>query len=69
MPAHLYFSGRGTARRAPQLIATAWPLADDVEDLQVAYFHDADGDGDCDANEWRGGDCPAAGGKASTATG
>jgi hypothetical protein len=40
-------------------------LADDVEDLQVAYFHDLDRDGNCDANEWTGGDCPLPGAQAA----
>jgi prepilin-type N-terminal cleavage/methylation domain-containing protein len=61
IPAHIYFIRPGAAGRAPQLIRDGLLLADDVEDLQVAYFHDdatPTPNGACDANEWSGGDCP-----------
>lgn len=61
IPAHIYFIRPVTGVRSPQLMRDSMLLADDVEDLQVAYFHDNDFDGNCDANEWSGGDCPAAG--------
>jgi prepilin-type N-terminal cleavage/methylation domain-containing protein len=62
IPAHIYFIRPATAAGgAPQLIRDGLLLADDVEDLQLAYFHDLDEDGACDANEWSGGDCPDAG--------
>ncbi|HEU4431478.1 MAG TPA: prepilin-type N-terminal cleavage/methylation domain-containing protein, partial [Myxococcota bacterium] len=64
VPAHIYFIRPAAAGRAPQLIRDGLLLADDVEDLQVAYFHDDVGvipNGTCDANEWSGGDCPAPG--------
>jgi prepilin-type N-terminal cleavage/methylation domain-containing protein len=64
IPAHIYYvrparpAVAGQPAQAPQLMRDGMLLADDVEDLQVAYFHDADRDGVCDANEWSGGDCP-----------
>lgn len=61
IPAHLYYvrpARVGPPAQAPQLVRDGMLLADDVEDLQIAYFHDADRDGNCDANEWSGGDCP-----------
>jgi prepilin-type N-terminal cleavage/methylation domain-containing protein len=64
IPAHIYYvrpprpAAAGLAAQAPQLMRDGLLLADDVEDLQVAYFHDADRDGVCDAGEWSGGDCP-----------
>jgi len=64
IPAHIYFIQPGVVGRAPRLIRDGLLLADDVEDLQVAYFHDDVGlvpNGTCDANEWSGGDCPTAG--------
>jgi prepilin-type N-terminal cleavage/methylation domain-containing protein len=62
IPAHIYFVLPSTAVGvAPRLMRDGMLLADDIEDLQVAYFHDNDSDGNCDANEWSGGDCPAAG--------
>ena len=67
IPAHIYFirparvAAAGVAAQSPQLTRDGLALADDVEDLQVAYFHDLNGNGACDANEWSGGDCPAAG--------
>jgi len=61
VPAHIYFIRPAVGAGAPQLIRDGLLLADDVEDFQVAYFHDLDRDGACDANEWSGGDCPAAG--------
>ena len=61
IPAHIYYLRPATGARASQLMRDGMLLADDVEDLQVAYFHDNDSDGNCDANEWSGGDCPAAG--------
>ncbi len=67
IPAHIYFirparaAAAGVAAQSPQLMRDGLALADDVEDLQVAYFHDLNGNGACDANEWSGGDCPAAG--------
>ncbi len=62
IPAHIYYVVPVTgANVAPQLMRDGMLLADDIEDLQVAYFHDNDADGNCDANEWSGGDCPAAG--------
>jgi len=67
IPAHIYYvrparpAAAGVPAQAPQLMRDGSLLADDVEDLQVAYFHDLDRDGACDANEWTGGDCPNAG--------
>jgi prepilin-type N-terminal cleavage/methylation domain-containing protein len=67
IPAHIYYvrparpAVGALPAQAPQLVRDGMLLADDVEDLQVAYFHDADRDGACDANEWSGGDCPNAG--------
>jgi prepilin-type N-terminal cleavage/methylation domain-containing protein len=63
IPAHIYYvrPARPALAEAPQLVRDGLLLADDVEDLQVAYFHDLDRDGACDANEWSGGDCPDAG--------
>jgi hypothetical protein len=67
IPAHIYYvrPARPAAppqpAQAPQLMRDGMLLADDVEDLQLAYFHDLDRDGACDANEWSGGDCPAPG--------
>jgi prepilin-type N-terminal cleavage/methylation domain-containing protein len=60
VPAHIYFIRPAVAGGAPQLIRDGLLLADDVEDLQVAYFHDDVGtpNGACNANEWSGGDCP-----------
>ena len=61
VPAHIYVirpSPPPPSTQAPQLLRDGLLLADDVEDLQVAYFHDGDRDGNCDANEWSGGDCP-----------
>lgn len=37
-----------------QLLRNGQPLAEGVEDLQVAWFFDIDGDGDTEANESRG---------------
>ncbi len=62
IPAHIYFVRPSTIATGPSvLMRDGLLLADDIEDLQVAYFHDIDADGNCDANEWSGGDCPAAG--------
>jgi prepilin-type N-terminal cleavage/methylation domain-containing protein len=64
IPAHIYYvrpARVGPPAQSPQLVRDGMLLADDVEDLQVAYFHDGDRDGQCDANEWSGGDCPNAG--------
>lgn len=61
IPAHIYYVRPARPGQAPELMRDGMLLADDVEDLQVAYFHDADRDGNCDANEWSGGDCPNAG--------
>jgi prepilin-type N-terminal cleavage/methylation domain-containing protein len=61
IPAHIYYvrpARAGPPAQAPQLVRDGVLLADDVEDLQIAYFHDLDRDGACDANEWSGGDCP-----------
>jgi prepilin-type N-terminal cleavage/methylation domain-containing protein len=58
IPAHIYYVRPGAAGRAPQLMRDRLMIADDVEDLQVAYFFDGINTGACDANEWRGGDCP-----------
>lgn len=61
VPAHIYYvrpARVGPPAQAPQLMRDGLLLADDVEDLQLAYFHDVDRDGVCDANEWSGGDCP-----------
>ncbi len=57
IPAHIYFIRPGTLARAPQLMRDGLLLADGVEDLQVAYFHDLDRDGVCDTTEWGGGPC------------
>ncbi len=57
IPAHIYFIRPGTPTRAPQLMRDGLLLADGVEDLQVAYFHDFDRDGVCDTTEWGGGPC------------
>jgi hypothetical protein len=57
IPAHIYFIRPGTLARAPQLMRDGLLLADGVEDLQVAYFHDLDQDGVCDSTEWGGGPC------------
>ncbi len=58
IPAHIYFIRPAAPGRAPQLMRDRLVIADDVEDLQVAYFFDTINTGACDANEWRGGDCP-----------
>jgi prepilin-type N-terminal cleavage/methylation domain-containing protein len=64
IPAHIYYvrpaqpAAPPLPAQAPQLMRDGMLLADDVEDLQLAYFHDVDRDGACDANEWSGGDCP-----------
>jgi len=51
IPANVYLQTSGpppTMRRNGRLVAT------DVEDLQVAWFYDDDGDGQVDAGEYRG---------------
>ncbi len=66
IPAHVYVvSWDGAAGTPTQLLRDGLLLADDVEDLQVSYFHDVNDDGVVDANEWSGG----AGGPAYTADG
>ncbi len=52
IPAHVYLIDRSGI--GPRLWRDGMVLADDVEDLQVAYFHDADADGVIDPLEWSG---------------
>lgn len=53
IPAHVYLVDRSVVGR-PRLWRDGMVLADDVEDLQVAYFHDANGNGNFDPGEWSG---------------
>ena len=45
VPAHVYWVNPGGANRPPQLLRDGMVLANDVEDLQVAYFYDDNDDG------------------------
>jgi len=49
IPAHVY-----TVNGSLQLVRNGTPVADDVEDLQIAVFIDADDDRTIDAGEYRG---------------
>jgi hypothetical protein len=51
IPAHAYWVNPGPP---PQLIRDGMVFANDVEDLQLALFYDANDDGDVDAGEYRG---------------
>jgi prepilin-type N-terminal cleavage/methylation domain-containing protein len=51
IPAHVYWVDPGPP---PRLVRDGMVLANDIEDLQVAFFFDADGDGSVDAGEYRG---------------
>jgi type II secretory pathway pseudopilin PulG len=51
IPAHVYWVNPGPP---PQLIRDGMVLANDIEDLQIAFFYDGDGDGDIDPGEYRG---------------
>lgn len=51
IPAHVYWVNPGPP---PQLVRDGMVLANDIEDLQVAFFYDADNDGNVDAGEYRG---------------
>ncbi len=53
IPAHAYLIDRSVAGR-PRLWRDGVVLADDVEDLQIAYFHDANGNDTFDPGEWSG---------------
>ncbi len=53
IPANMYLVDR-TVPNQPRLWRNGTILADDVEDLQVAFFHDADDDGIVDPGEWSG---------------
>lgn len=53
IPAHAYVIDRSVAQR-PRLWRDGVILADDVEDLQVAYFHDANFNDTIDPGEWSG---------------
>jgi len=52
VPAHYY--ALNSATTPPQLERDGLVLAKDVEDLQVAYFYDADHDNQATGNEYRG---------------
>jgi len=45
VPAHVYWINPAGANGAPQLIRDGMVLANDVEDLQLAFFYDVDDDG------------------------
>jgi prepilin-type N-terminal cleavage/methylation domain-containing protein len=51
IPAHVYWVNPGPP---PQLVRDGMVLANDIEDLQLAFFYDANADGDVDAGEYRG---------------
>jgi len=53
VPANAYLIDR-TVPNQPRLWRNGTILADDVEDLQVAYFHDANADGIVQPGEWSG---------------
>jgi hypothetical protein len=53
IPAHAYLIDRSVPQR-PRLWRDGVILADDVEDLQVAYFHDANANSTIDLGEWSG---------------
>ena len=48
IPAHMYTVQPGVGVQAPQMLRDLLPLADDVEDLQVAFLHDINDDGNED---------------------
>jgi prepilin-type N-terminal cleavage/methylation domain-containing protein len=54
VPANVYWVNPNAPNGPPQLIRNGMVLANDVEDLQVAFFFDADDDGAIDAGEYRG---------------
>lgn len=54
IPAHVYWVNPGGVGQPPQLIRDGMVLANDVEDLQLALFYDADDDGVIDAGEYIG---------------
>jgi prepilin-type N-terminal cleavage/methylation domain-containing protein len=54
VPANVYWVNPNAPNGPPQLIRNGMVLANDVEDLQIALFYDADDDGDVDAGEYRG---------------
>jgi prepilin-type N-terminal cleavage/methylation domain-containing protein len=54
VPAHVYWVNPNAPDGPPQLIRDGMVLANDVEDLQVAFFFDGDDDGDIDPGEYRG---------------
>jgi prepilin-type N-terminal cleavage/methylation domain-containing protein len=59
VPAHVYWVNPNAPNGPPQLVRDGMVLANDVEDLQVAYFFDGDKDGVVDAGEYRGTRTPA----------
>jgi prepilin-type N-terminal cleavage/methylation domain-containing protein len=54
IPAHVYWVDPGGNGQPPRLIRDGMVLANDVEDLQLAVFYDADDDGVIDAAEYAG---------------
>ena len=56
VPAHVYWINPNGPNGPPQLIRDGMVLATDVEDLQIAFFYDADDDGVVDALEYPGAD-------------
>jgi prepilin-type N-terminal cleavage/methylation domain-containing protein len=54
VPANVYWVNPNAPDGPPQLIRNGMVLANDVEDLQLALFFDANGNGDIDAGEYRG---------------